>query len=196
VREDTQWYPRLGNVPGISFAGSPGVNRSTLPDASKRPSLQYGTLYWETADGTTSASPAHQVTYADGDVDAKTLVKRTWEGLELPGVVTDWHFLLMGTASALWNKRRTDPEFLTECEAFCRLDLQVVATHPDLFIVDRESDHPEYLSIPSFTILVKLLRAVDDLHEALRIAREGAKFNPGSLDQTVVQLEAQLLERA
>lgn len=196
MREDTQWYPRLGDVPGISFAGSPGVNRSTLPEANRRPSLQYGSLSWETADGTTSASPAHQVTYAEREVGAKTLVKRTWEGLELPGVVSDWHFLLMGTASALWNKRRIDPEFLPECETFCRLDLQVVTTHPDLFLIDRASDRPEYLSIPSFTILVKLLRAVDDLEEALRVARVGAKFNSGSLDQAVAQLEAQLLERA
>jgi len=195
VRDETTWYTRLGDVPGINFAGSPGIDRRKLRDANKRPRRTSYGLEWETGDGSTSASPVHEHTYSDREVSTKILVKRTWEALELPGVVSDWHFLLMNTVGTLWKQRAAEPEFLIDCEAFCRLDLQIVTSHPHLFAVDQRDDGREYLSLPTIPTLVKLLRTCDDLVEALQVARIGARFNPDALDRPVAELEALLQER-
>jgi hypothetical protein len=195
VLDETTWYPRLGDVPGVNFTGSPGIDRSKLRDAKKRPTKTSYGLDWETRDGSTSASPVHEHTYSDQEVSTKTLVKRTWEALELPGVVSDWHFLLMNTVRTLWNQRAAEPQFLADCEAFCRLDLQIITSHPHLFALDKRDDGPEYLSLPTIPILVKLLRACDDLDEALAVARTGVRFNPETLDRPIAEIEALLQER-
>lgn len=197
--DETTWYPRLADVPGMDFAGSPGVDRSKLRRANLRPTKEYGSLFWETKDGESSASPAYEHVDSGREVSTRTVVKKTWEALELPGVVSDWHFLLMNTARVLWNQRTTEPEYLAECETFCRLDLQLVALFPQQFRLDKRGDQRdddrEYLSIPTFPTLVKLLRGVDDLEGALEVARTGARFNPETLGRHVVELEALLLER-
>lgn len=193
--DETTWYPRLADVPGLDFAGSPGVDRSKLRQANKRPTKEYGSLFWETPDGGTSAAPASEHVASSRDLTTRMLVKRTWEALELPGLVSDWHFLLMNTARVLWNQRSVEPEFLAECETFCRLDLQLVTLFPQQFAFEKRDDGREYVSIPTFPTLVKLLRGLDDLDGALEVARTGARFNPDALDRHVAELEALLLER-
>jgi hypothetical protein len=88
-----KWYARMADIPGIQFAGSPGVDRSSLGEARVRPRTESGFMLWPSPQGGTSASPAHQRAFADmtrmGQGD---LVRWVWEGLELPGEPSDYHF--------------------------------------------------------------------------------------------------------
>lgn len=87
------WYERMAAIPGIQFGGSPGVNRGRLAEARVRPRTEMGYLSWPTPDGSTSASPAHSRAFANmSRLERGELVRWVWEGLELPGIASDYHF--------------------------------------------------------------------------------------------------------
>ena len=101
----TRWYARMADIPGIGFPGSPGVDRSRLPEAQVRPLQEPGSpyLYWPTPDGhaSSSSSPAHRRAFADTTVmDTNELVRWIFEGMELPGIASDYHHLLQAASGS------------------------------------------------------------------------------------------------
>jgi hypothetical protein len=118
------WYVRMADIPGIQFAGSPGVDRASLPEVRVRPRTESGFVLWPSPQGETSASPAHRRAFADlTPMSRDELVRWVWEGLELPGEPSDYHFLLQGAVERLWSRRRDDPDGLLLVETFAYLDL-------------------------------------------------------------------------
>ena len=62
-----RWYGRLADIPGTNYSGSPGVQRTRLPNHNLKPEIQHYDfggrqqeyLSWNYRDGTSSsASPA------------------------------------------------------------------------------------------------------------------------------------------
>jgi hypothetical protein len=189
VYEDVRWAPRLADVPGIAFTGSPGVDRTKLKHHALRPTKEYGSLSWETRNGWTSEAPAaaHR---GERDIKPATLIRRTWEALELPGTAADWHYTLLDTTGQLWRLRTREPDHLAVCEQFCRIDIDLVRIRPEPFWRG-ETARDGFVSLPTFGILIKLLRAVDDLDEALAYARLGLQFGQGTEDD-VTEIEEAL----
>src|SRR5580704_14507997 len=110
MREEV-WFPRMADIPGLHFAVSPGVDRESLLEAHARPYSEPGSLWWRDSRGSlTSASPAHFRAFADlSRMASEDLVRWAWEGLELPGLASDYHYLMQSTALQLWKLRRSDP---------------------------------------------------------------------------------------
>jgi hypothetical protein len=155
-------------VPGIQFNGSPGVDRTKLAEASTRPEIAYGHLSWPMPGGSTSASPVHHRAF--GDLSGFTpgeLVRWVWEGLELPGQPSDYHFLLQGAVDRLWSRRRDDPDGLQYVETFGYLDLVLIEAAPHVVRLDK-TDPAE--GVPAY----RNLRPAVDPAGAGRRASRGA----------------------
>src|SRR5947208_77528 len=100
----TQWYPRFADVPGLRYPGSPGVDRTRLRGHNLKPRVdrykwegkQRTTLEWTYGDMSTSESPARmwETKSRPGESPGQTVLRRTRERLELPGTLTDYHFIL------------------------------------------------------------------------------------------------------
>lgn len=189
--EDVRWAPRLADVPGVSFTGSPGVDRTKLKSHALRPNIDEYGLSWGDEDGDdwSSESPAasHR---GERDLKVPALIKRTWESLELPGTAEDWHFALLEPVGQLSQVRAGEPVYLSVCEQFCRIDIDLVRARPEPFRRG-ETETEGFLALPSFRTLIRILRAVDDLEEALVYAKLGVEFGQGTEDQ-VEQIEAAL----
>jgi hypothetical protein len=197
VFDDTTWYPRLADVPDISFAGSPSVDRRRLSRAVMRPSVSEWGLTWEDSSQMSSASPASE--HIEEQLDSlptDELVLKTWETLELPGVLSDWHFVLQNAAQTLWRRRKTEPSALAACEEFARIDVELAAAYPRQFMIDAADPTRGYLSILTFDVLIKLYRAIDALPQALNIAKTAAAFKADRYDKIAGELSAVLAEDA
>jgi len=146
-----RWFPRFGDVPGVDFAPPPGVSRSRLPGHNARPTISHfefdgrrrESLSWPSKDGTTSQSPASQHASASSSQDASStdLLLHLYEVLELPGLLTDYHFAIQGCAGKLWERRRDEPRALADVERLSLLDIHLVEAHPNLFRQDTNEEH-------------------------------------------------------
>jgi hypothetical protein len=186
-----QWYQRMADIPGVGFAGSPGVIRASLPEANLRPSRGSGdTLHWKRHGGTTSASPAHDRAFTDlTRLSNEQLVPWVWEGLELPGGPSDYHFLLQGAMEQLWKRRRAQPEGLHVAETFGYLDLALVEAAPGCFLVGKPDSDIDYYRFPSFELLLSLVEREGALREALALSRRMVRFSD---DYARPELEAKV----
>jgi hypothetical protein len=110
------------------------------------------------------------------------LVQNVYEGLELPGEGTDYHFLIQGCAKELWGRRRDEPDVLEEVERLCWLDIQLVESLPEA-VMDEFSDEPRFYQVLSFDILIDLYEREGFLHEALEVADRAARHGQGFADR-------------
>jgi hypothetical protein len=175
------WYARMADIPDIRFVGSPGVNRDLLADAHARPEVGHGRyLSWPSTDGNTSASPAHRRAFSeaspDGGVD---LVRWVWEGLEVPGEPSDYHFLLQGAVESFWSNRRVDPGGLQFVETFGHLDLALIEAAPKAVQISDSGRSSGFVRIVSLEILIRLLEREGAFREALVLGRRAQQFGQG-----------------
>jgi hypothetical protein len=177
------WFRRFGDIPGVSFAPPPGLDRRHLAGHDATPEVHvydFGdkrreTLWWPAGEGGSSASPVHARAFGDASQEATdTLLRRVAEGLELPGEPSDYHFLIQGCALALWNRRRAEPEVLPEVERLCWLDLQLVQSRPEA-VTDEYSEQRRFYSIPTFHTLIELYQREGFLRDALEVAELGVR---------------------
>ena len=170
------WFGRMADIPGIQFQGSPGVDRSRLPEANVRPSTEYGYLHWPTSDGTTSVSPAQRRWTGDTrSVALDDLVRWVWEGLELPGQSLDYHFVLQGAVDRLWAARASYPAGLQHVEIFAAADLALLEAVPQIALRDRARPAEGFLRISSLTVLLTLLEQEGAVREALALSRRAQR---------------------
>jgi hypothetical protein len=181
------WFRRFGDIPNITFEGAPPVDPKRLRGYGVVPEIQghdfdgkrRETLWWPENGGGTSASPAHGRAFGDSrDVTAAKLLKNVFEGLELPGEPSDYHFLLQGCATELWKRRREEPDVLDEVEKLCKLDIQLVQARPDA-VTDQYGEEPKFYSILTFGILMDLYQREGFLTEALEVAELAAHYGQG-----------------
>lgn len=184
------WYARMADVPGLDFGGSPDVDRSMLEGADARPRVVHGSLWWSTPQGGTSASPAHGHSLGDlSRLSRAQVVRRTWEGLELPGEAMDYHFILQQAVGELWRRRREDPGGLADVERFAWLDLQLAEADPGAVSFE-DIDPGEFVQMASIAQLITILEREGALREALEIARRAVRFE--QLERKAVELEAKV----
>jgi hypothetical protein len=172
------WYPRMADIPGIAFHGSPDVDRSRLPEARVRPHAGRGYLSWPSPDGSTSSSsPVHRLAFgAAAPKDEPGLIRKTWEGLELPGSPSDYHFLLQGTVTELWKRRRRWPQGLSAAERFCHLDLILIEAAPEAVMLDKSDPDRGFVRITTLEVLVDLLEREGAVREALAVSQRARRF--------------------
>jgi hypothetical protein len=172
------WFERMAAIPGVAFAGSPGVVREVLAGAGVRPDESYGSPMWPTAEGSTSATPASR--HVPVDVRGVELVTRVWEALELPGSAMDYHFVLQNAVDRLWSVRRADPESLELLEVFALLDLELMEAAPQAVSFDGDADAPaRFVRVTSVPRLIGLLEREGAVREALELARRLSRFGQG-----------------
>jgi hypothetical protein len=185
------WFRRLGDIPNVSFEGVPSVDPKRLRGYGAVPEIQVydfdgkrrEALWWPEAGGGTSASPAHGRAFGDSlDATTAKLLKNVYEGLELPGEPSDYHFLVQGCVSELWKRRREEPDVLEEIEKLCKLDIQLVQAQPDA-VSDQYSGEPKFYSIPTFGILIDLYEREGFLTEALEVAELAARYGQGDRER-------------
>ena len=173
------WYARMADIPQIQFRGSPGVNRASLAEARVRPRTGYGGDYlmWPSPQGETSASPAHQRAFHDTTaMNRGDLVRWVWEGLEVPGEPSDYHFLLQGAVERLWKCRGSDPEGLRFVEIFGYLDLALIEAAPQAVTLDRGDGPQGFVHILTLDMLLILLEREGAFREALALSRRAERF--------------------
>lgn len=141
----------MADIPGIRFSGSPGVDRARLPGAHVRPSQGHGYLRWPKVDGSSSASPAHERAFgADSPASGEAFIHWVWEGLELPGIPSDYHFLLQHAVVTLWSRRGSEPGGLYHLEVFGSLDLALLEAAPYAVLInDADPDSLVHLRRPA-----------------------------------------------
>ncbi len=190
------WYARMADIPGIQFAGSPGVDRASLPEVRVRPRAESGFVVWPSPRGETSASPAHRRAFADLTLMSRDeLVRWVWEGLELPGEPSDYHFLLQGAVERLWSRRRDDPDGLLLVETFAYLDLALVEAAPQAVVLDGADPARGFVHILTLDRLLTLLEREGALREALALSRRaerfGERYRRAPLEAKVAALEGE-----
>lgn len=178
TRDDESWFPRFGDIPGVTWTTPADIDRRTIRghDAKpEEPDWDSDSVWWPLLepgdeDGSTSATPAQQ--YLDLDRSEATTVeavlRRMAEALELPGNPSDYHFIIAGAQDRLWTLRRTDPAAVREVERLCWLDVELVRTRPEIIALDHE-DEP-HLRMTVLDVLYRLYQREGYLAEAEAIA--------------------------
>jgi hypothetical protein len=173
----TSWFARMADIPGIRFSGSPGVDRRRLAEAHVRPRVEFGHLAWPTVDGSTSASPAHGRAFGRQTPEGtEALVRWVWEGLELPGIPSDYHFLLQHAVDSLWSRRGSAPEGLYHMEVFGSLDLVLVEATPYAVLINEADPGSGFLQISTFDRMLALLEREGALRDAVTFSRRASRF--------------------
>lgn len=162
------WFRRLAEVPGVDFAGGPGIDRRRLPGHDARPQVSEFGLMW----GRTSASPAHERAFSvdTREFSAAQLVRHVWETVELPAEPEDYHFALQHAVEQLWSLRSTNPECLAELEEFAYLDLALVEAAPWSLMFSSGDNTPTMVALPGVDRLIVLLEREGAHREALEVA--------------------------
>ena len=180
-----EWFMRFGDVPGIEYPVPAGVDPRKLkgyglmPKIRRREDLPPSLMWDSDGDGYgDSASPAHERAFMDlREKSVKVIRRNLVEALELPGIVTDYHFAIQSACEELWRRRLENPQYLTELEIWCRLDLALLKARPHEFQYERDGELSYYL-IRAFGYLRSLYEKEGALLEALEIAEEESRFNP------------------
>jgi hypothetical protein len=180
------WVRRFGDIPGVTYRPPSGVDGKRLPRHEAVPEIyvfefdgkRHESLWWPADGSGGSASPAKS--RASGALDAPTrdLLRNVYEGLELPGEPSDYHFLIQGCADELWGRRGREPEVLEDVETLCWLDVQLIEACPDAIRND-SSDEPKFFNVLTFWILIDLYEREGFLHEALDVAERAARYGQG-----------------
>ncbi|MGC4900490.1 MULTISPECIES: hypothetical protein [Micromonospora] len=140
--------------------------------------------------GQSSASPAHERAFGQEEPSRiEDLVRWVWEGLELPGVPSDYHFLLQHAVEKLWSRRIEAPAALYHLEVFSGLDLALLEAAPELARIDRPGEGPEFFRITSLERLLSLLEREGALRDAVALSRRASRFGDR---YRLVELEAKL----
>jgi hypothetical protein len=181
-----QWFPRLGDIPGVDYETPDSIDPTKLPGyglVPERYSSDFADrhledLMWASGDGSTSASPANEWGFGPGSEDsAAAVAKWCTEGLELPGEPSDYHFMIQGAIERLHTLRRKDHDAYQELERFCLLDLRLIEAWPRA-IMDEYSDDHKFYHCVAFVHLINLYETEGALHEALEIAQLAESFSP------------------
>lgn len=166
-----KWFPRFGDIPGVTYTTPPGIDRHRLHGADARPEVvRYAAdgegLSWPRQEGSTSASPAHERAFGSdlSQLSTTAVISHLSETLELPGEATDYHFAIQGVLEALWRRRRTEPAVLTHVEHLAWLDIDLIRARPI------------YYRILAFQYLITLYEREGAWRDALDVAELSVHF--------------------
>lgn len=192
MRQQRKWFPRFADVPGVGYEGDlerrsrlPASNAVPIEDRLVLAGRRMATLSWRTDEGSTSASPAHQLAFGSWtDETSEAIRERVLNALELPGELSDYHFAIQGAAEALWKRRREEPTLIALVEWLCWCDVRLIEAHPS--VIEIEPGKAQYYRVHAFERIVGLYQREGFLHEALAAAERFARFEP--TDDVVTEL--------
>lgn len=191
----------MGDIPGLDYEPPVPIDRTALPNHDAVPRIgRYGfdgreSLSWDYDEFSTSASPAHGVAFSDNDRElaTKTVLRRLWEGLELPGEPSDYHFAIQTAAAALWGRRNAEPEVLESFEYLNLLDIRLIEAVPDAVrdeYADAHAGRSEFYAVSAFSNLINLYSREGFVREALGVAEVAERFGQG--EHAVAELQERL----
>lgn len=197
---DGRWFPRFAEIPGIKYEAPPNLDFSALSGRGSVPEIEYYnidgkrhvSLKWKSGDLTTSASPAHEwkTLPRGGESPAATLLRQVYETLELPGILSDYHFAIQHAHEAL--RRYVGKEIWVPAyiEKLCLLDVQLLDKYPETIVFESIKNEIHYARASAFTRLIDLYEKEGYLREALQIAKIAERLEQGS--GIVEELEARI----
>jgi hypothetical protein len=213
-----KWFRRLAVVPGIDYIPDPTINRSLLPGHDAVPKISqfefegkpHESIQWPTEGGSTGLSPAQgwKTQPRESETEAQTALRQLREALELPGTLSNYHFVIQGCYDALRRFARTEPWVLEEVERLCWLDVRLVSRYPQtitlepITIADQElaklaserRGNRQFYSVLAFHQLITMYDGEGYLREALEVAKIGQQFEqcPGKVEE--IEERLRLLE--
>lgn len=194
-----EWFRRFADVPGVSYEGSPSVDRTTLDGHDSEPTLHefefdgkvHRSLHWPTPEGSTSASPVHQRAFASRDNSTPFAELQELEKtLELPGELSDYHFAIQGTCRTVFDSRRQDFKLLEEVERLCWLDVALIEAHPSV----AEYEPGKFYSVVGYDLLMRLYETEGYFAEAIEVAERSGRLGQEYSLERAEKLRTQLAE--
>lgn len=180
-----RWFKRLAEVPGVSYAGSPQIQRAKLPGYNSVPRQvtvclgkdKHATLFWPRQGGKTGSSPAwhHANINPPATWQTAQYLRRLQEVLELPGEPRDYHFGIQGCIEVLWQRRQGDPALYQQIEELCWLDIRLIEAQPEA-VADERDGEKFFYHVLAFGRLLRLYELEGFLNEALDVAKRAAHF--------------------
>jgi hypothetical protein len=185
-----EWFQRFGDIPGVSYTTPEQIDRTRLPGYDMAPTIHTPrfrtegeeTLRWPTGNGglPSSASPAHDRAFSgSGDLrkaPTAALLRHVAEGLELPGIPSDYHFLIQHCVDEFWSRRRREPDLVTDIERLCWLDIALVQARPEAVSMAVNGQR-KFFQIKAFSVLIQLYEGCGDLAKALEVAEVATRFD-------------------
>jgi hypothetical protein len=177
-RDDKSWFPRFGDIPGVTRTTPADVDRRKIRGHDVKPEKNdwdSDSVWWPSLEpgeeeGSTTATPAQQYVGHDWS-EAKTVeavLHNMAEALELPGNPSDYHFIIAGAQERLWKLRQTDPAAVREVERLCWLDVELVRARPEIIAPYNEDEPHLYMTV--LDVLYRLYQREGYLAEAEEIA--------------------------
>jgi hypothetical protein len=194
----------MGDIPGLDYEPPVHIDRAALPNHDAVPELHRSefdgrvreSLWWEYIEQgeevRRSKAPAHMVAFSgtdDRELASETGLTRLWEGLELPGEPSDYHFAIQGRAEALWSRYRQEPEMLEWFEYLNWLDLRLIQAVPDAVRDEYAGDQPErseFYRVSAFSNLISLYLREGFLQAAQGVAELAKRF--GQSEHAIAEL--------
>lgn len=202
MRGGVTWYRRFADIPGVRYAGD-DVLRSRLPERDAVPRVtrdSYGghrepTLWWTTAVGEGSRSPASALVFSleHHKANGAQIRQHLLAALELPGTPEDYHFGLQSSLDRLWSLRKKEPDYPL-IEWVCWMNIQLLQAHQEVVIERDGKGGTFHLNVLAFDHLVELYVREGFLHDALHVAHQVAPLSSPE-DATVSELTALLQRR-
>lgn len=146
---------------------------------------------WKYGDMTTSASPAKEwkTVPRSGESEATTVFRQIYETLELPGMLSDYHFALQNAHGELDNYTTEESWVLPEIERLCWLNIHLVEKYPETISYEND-DGVNYARMTAFGRLISLYEDEGYLRDALDVAKIAVKFD--SRDDVVERLKERI----
>jgi hypothetical protein len=184
-----EWFRRLADVPGVSYAGSSTIDRTKLDGHDFEPDVRefenrfdgkvHRNLDWPSiGGGSTSSSPTryrspvNQRRSSGAKASAHAELRRLEEILELPGELSDYHFAIQDTLKTVFDERRQDFELLEEVERLCWLDIALIEAHPEI----AEFEPGRFFRVTGYELLMRLYEGEGYFAEALEVAERAARL--------------------
>jgi len=101
------------------------------------------------------------------------------EALELPGVLSDYHFAIQQVCEVIYKGRREDPALLEEVERLCQLDIELVEYYPKTI----KYEPGEFPQVLAYHRLITLYEGEGYFREALEVAERSLKMGQENLSQ-------------
>jgi hypothetical protein len=193
-----EWYPRLGDVPGVDYRPPLKVERTSITGHDFQPEVggytdaegqkhSYLSWGWKEVPLRPGADPdtdwaseelaAPVVEHLRDAVEydpapSPQLLARLREALELPGAPEDYARAIRQTQQHLWPRRLAEPEVLPTIEFLAWLHVRLAIAHPaGAGILIQLSEGGERYCRPSgFETLIRLYRTEGYLKDALAVA--------------------------
>lgn len=206
------WYPRLADIPGVEYEPAQGVDRTTIRgwdstpeirmyrsgiDGQELPALDWGDRElaneaWESLNSPVSEYLA--TIFVRKRASTKAVLRRVYEGLELPGTPDDYAYALSRTLDSLWARRRVESGWWDEFERLALVELRLGWLYPDRRAAPYAEQYgtPAYRRPRAMSLLVMMYRTEGYLDDALSLLEEEQRWFPDAETHDLDDIRARL----